>query len=82
MGQIHDFAWIDVVCIDQENYDVKMDEIGKQVGIFANASQVYVWLWSLPSPQLQDVYDTITRCGASLDKDGGAFRCLRRPHTR
>ncbi|KAI0899296.1 hypothetical protein F4806DRAFT_333206 [Annulohypoxylon nitens] len=76
MGQIHDFAWIDVVCIDQENYDVKMDEIGKQVGIFANASQVYVWLWSLPSPQLQDVYDTITRCGASLDKDGGAFRPL------
>ena len=76
MGQTHDFAWIDVVCIDQENYDVKMDEIGRQVGIFANASQVYVWLWSLPSARLQDVYDDITRCSASLNVDEGTFRQL------
>ncbi|KAI3391116.1 hypothetical protein diail_7939 [Diaporthe ilicicola] len=41
------FAWIDVVCIDQENYAVKMDEIGRQAGIFANAHRVYVWLWTL-----------------------------------
>ena len=74
MGQTHNFAWIDVVCIDQEDYDVKMDEIGNQVGIFANASQVYVWLWSLPSAQLQDVYDDITHCSASLNTEGGTFR--------
>lgn len=74
MGQDYDFAWIDAVCIDQENYDVKMDEIGKQVGIFANASEVYVWLWSLPSARLQDVYDNIMHCGASLEKGRGTFR--------
>ncbi|KAI0184659.1 hypothetical protein EV127DRAFT_316831, partial [Xylaria flabelliformis] len=76
MGQAFDFAWIDVVCIDQENYDVKMDEIGRQVGIFANASQVYVWIWSLPTARLQHVYDDITRCGASLDNSEGIFRQL------
>ncbi|TRX89878.1 hypothetical protein FHL15_009150 [Xylaria flabelliformis] len=76
MGQTYDFAWIDVVCIDQENYDVKMDEIGRQVGIFANASQVYVWIWSLPTARLQHVYDDITRCGASLDNSDGLFRQL------
>ncbi|KAI1747587.1 hypothetical protein F4782DRAFT_418257 [Xylaria castorea] len=76
MGQTSDFAWIDVVCIDQENYDVKMDEIGRQVGIFANASQVYVWIWSLPTAQLQHVYDDITRCSASLDNWKGTFRQL------
>lgn len=78
MGQAHDFAWIDVVCIDQEDYAVKMEEIGRQVGIFANASQVYVWLWSLPSARLQDVYDDITRCSAALDVDAGTFRPLPR----
>lgn len=40
MGEVNEFAWIDVVCIDQENYAVKMDEIGRQVGIFANADHV------------------------------------------
>ncbi|KAI0456527.1 hypothetical protein F5B21DRAFT_154806 [Xylaria acuta] len=76
MGQIYDFAWIDVVCIDQENYDAKMEEIGRQVGIFANASQVYVWIWSLPTARLQDVYDDITRCSASLQELDGTFRQL------
>ncbi|KAI1321245.1 hypothetical protein F5Y16DRAFT_389205 [Xylariaceae sp. FL0255] len=74
MGQTEDFAWIDVVCIDQENYDVKMDEIGRQVGIFANASQVYVWIWSLTAAQLQHIYDDISLCSASFDNSEGIFR--------
>ncbi|KAK8016926.1 hypothetical protein PG993_015115 [Apiospora rasikravindrae] len=73
MGLDYDFAWIDVVCIDQENYDVKMNEIGRQIGIFANASQVYVWLWSLSYARLQDIYDDVTRYGASLDDPEGPF---------
>ncbi|KAI1746280.1 hypothetical protein F4680DRAFT_400926 [Xylaria scruposa] len=76
MGETYDFAWIDVVCIDQENYDVKMEEIGRQVGIFANASQVYVWIWSLPISRLQHVYDDITRCSASFDNSERTFRQL------
>lgn len=47
MGESAPFAWIDVMCIDQEDYAVKMDEIGRQAGIFANADRVYVWLWTL-----------------------------------
>lgn len=39
-------VWVDVACIDQENIDVKMDEIGKQADIFTQASQVYAWLSS------------------------------------
>ncbi|KAK8043908.1 hypothetical protein PG994_012746 [Apiospora phragmitis] len=59
MGEINDFAWIDVVCIDQENYAVKMDEIGRQVGIFAKADRVYVWLWTQPLVRLQEVFNEI-----------------------
>ena len=39
-------VWVDVACIDQENIDVKMDEIGKQADIFTQVSQVYAWLSS------------------------------------
>ena len=39
-------VWVDIACIDQENIDVKMDEIGKQADIFSQASQVYIWLSS------------------------------------
>lgn len=42
-----EFGWIDVACIDQDDYAVKMDEIGRQAGIFANAHHVYAWLWTL-----------------------------------
>ncbi|KAK8051736.1 hypothetical protein PG993_003121 [Apiospora rasikravindrae] len=59
MGEAHDFAWIDVVCIDQENYDVKMDEIGRQVGIFNLAARVYLWLWTLPITRLQSACDEV-----------------------
>ena len=39
-------VWVDIACIDQENTDIKMDEIGKQADIFSRASQVYIWLTS------------------------------------
>lgn len=42
-----EFAWIDVACIDQDNYAAKMEEVGRQAGIFANAYRVYAWLWTL-----------------------------------
>lgn len=61
MSQTAQFAWIDVVCIDQENYAVKMDEIGRQAGIFSNAYSVYVWLWSLDLHSLQSHHITIIK---------------------
>ena len=46
-------AWVDVACIDQEDNAVKMDEVGRQAGIFANAQKVFIWLWTLPPSALQ-----------------------------
>ena len=43
-GMGADFVWVDVACIDQEDPNVKMDEIGKQAAIFQRASKVYTWL--------------------------------------
>ena len=54
-------VWVDVACIDQENIDVKMDEIGKQADIFTQASQVYAWLSS------QDI-DEASICLEALDR--------------
>lgn len=47
-------VWVDIACIDQENLDVKMDEIGKQCDIFRLAGQVYIWLTSLESEFCRD----------------------------
>ena len=40
----HQYVWIDVACIDQKRYGVKMGEIGRQASIFKLAKQAYVWL--------------------------------------
>lgn len=66
MSEDSDFVWIDVACIDQNSYAVKMDEIGRQGGIFANAKHVYIWLWTLPQTSLQAVIDDIVYCSLYL----------------
>lgn len=45
--------------IDQKDYDAKMEEIGRQAGIFTNADRAYVWLWSLPAASLQYAVDPV-----------------------
>lgn len=47
------FLWLDIACIDQENETEKMKEIGRQTGIFANADQAFIWLWTIPAIELQ-----------------------------
>lgn len=47
------FLWIDIACIDQENETEKMKEIGRQTGIFANADQEFIWLWTIPAIELE-----------------------------
>lgn len=39
-----DFVWVDIACIDQQNEAVKMEEVGRQAGIFKNAQSAYIWL--------------------------------------
>lgn len=46
------FLWVDVACIDQENIAIKMEEIGRQAGIFANATHAFVWLWTAAKDKL------------------------------
>lgn len=56
------FLWVDVACIDQENYGIKMEEVGRQAGIFANAGFAFIWLWTIPTEKLRfslvDVLDS------------------------
>ena len=60
------FVWLDVACIDQENYPIKMDEIGKQATIFRSAKQVYVWLTSLDTSVMQSALETIGLLGEKV----------------
>jgi hypothetical protein len=54
-------VWIDAACIDQENDAVKMDEVGRQAGIFQKAKRSYAWLnWHAPEA-LKGYMDTIFR---------------------
>ncbi|KUI74405.1 hypothetical protein VM1G_10023 [Cytospora mali] len=36
--------WIDIACIDQQDNDIKLDEIGNQAAIFDRAETAYIWL--------------------------------------
>lgn len=37
-------VWLDVGCIEQENQEMKMREIGRQAAIFRGAQKAYIWL--------------------------------------
>lgn len=69
ISQDTEFVWIDVACIDQENYTVKMDEAGRQGGIFANAKYVYVWLWTLSLASLEAAMGDVVYCSMYLVPD-------------
>lgn len=59
MGRTVDFAWIDVCCIDQEDTATKMFEVGRQAGIFKQATYAYAWLNFHTHDQLQSLFDNI-----------------------
>ncbi|RYP45315.1 hypothetical protein DL768_008329 [Monosporascus sp. mg162] len=59
MGKQTEYAWIDVACIDQENRAVKMEEVGRQVGIFKQAHRVFVWLNGLEPSDLEHCLNEI-----------------------
>lgn len=48
------FIWLDVACIDQEEYSVKMNEIGHQAAIFRGAQEAYIWLHEAPRAALHE----------------------------
>ena len=61
------FVWIDIACIDQNDYTIKMDEIGRQAGIFFNAKDAFVWLHGKSVHQLQGLFDQFFQLVARLD---------------
>lgn len=61
------FLWLDVACIDQENDSAKMEEVGRQTGIFANAAQAFVWLWTIPTEKLKSSIETIATRSVRAD---------------
>ena len=48
VSQDVDYVWVDIACINQgrkdEDIAERMDQIGKQMGIFSGATKAYVWL--------------------------------------
>lgn len=54
------FLWLDIACINQEDYPVKMEEVGRQAGIFANAEQAFIWLWTIPTDILKSSLLTLS----------------------
>lgn len=59
MGSQAEWAWVDVACIDQKAFEIKMAEVGRQVGIFKNAAESFVWLHKYCGPELQSLFDSI-----------------------
>lgn len=59
MGQTVEFAWIDVCCINQEDSATKMYEVGRQAGIFKQATYAYAWLNFHTHAELQSLFDII-----------------------
>ena len=66
MSKETQYAWVDVACIDQENRKIKMDEIGRQAGIFKNAYGVFLWLNGMEPKTLQHHMDTLFTIGPEL----------------
>ena len=62
----HDYAWIDIACIDQKREKEKMLEVGRQAGIFKNARLSYVWLNKYEPESLADYMQALMRYGYDL----------------
>lgn len=59
MGQSVEFAWIDICCIDQEDSATKMYEVGRQAGIFKQATYAFAWLNFHTHEKLQSLFDNV-----------------------
>jgi hypothetical protein len=81
MGEDVEHAWVDVACIDQEDNPVKMDEVGRQVGIFKQAHRVFVWLNRLEPGELQHCLDEIFTNGPELGHEKDVSGVLGRLHS-
>ncbi|KAL2846383.1 hypothetical protein BJY01DRAFT_247286 [Aspergillus pseudoustus] len=66
IGRSVDHLWLDIACIDQDDEATKMDEVGRQVGIFAQAHRMYVWLTYLDPVALHTTLNDFVDCVSYL----------------
>ncbi|KAF2252751.1 hypothetical protein BU26DRAFT_601007 [Trematosphaeria pertusa] len=64
-----EFVWVDIACIDQEDYKMKMEEIGRQGGIFNNARTAFIWLHGTSGDDLQKICNELFQLTDKLDGD-------------
>jgi len=65
-----EWAWIDVACINQAaNSRENAEEVGHQAAIFDKADAVFVWLWSLDTATVTNVFKDICNQGPQLEED-------------
>ena len=62
VGLSHEYVWIDIACIDQKRIKVKMEEVGRQAGIFKGARQAYVWLNKYEPDDIRRYMQTLLCC--------------------
>lgn len=65
----NDYIWIDIACIDQKRYKIKMAEIGRQASIFLRARRAYIWLNKFEPQHICDYMQTLF-CYACQLADG------------
>lgn len=61
-----EYVWIDIACIDQKREKEKMQEVGRQAGIFKGARQAYVWLNKYEPQVIEKYMQDLMRCGYDL----------------
>ncbi|KAL1639155.1 hypothetical protein SLS58_008242 [Diplodia intermedia] len=54
-----DWVWVDIACIDQDNEEVKLDEVGRQAGIFDNSNEAFVWLHQSTIENLEELSENL-----------------------
>lgn len=60
--------WLDVACIDQEDENTKMSDIGRQARIFAKAETALIWLSHHDTRQLEQTLRQFVAAIAQLEK--------------
>ncbi|KAL1639154.1 hypothetical protein SLS58_008241 [Diplodia intermedia] len=68
-----EWVWLDVACIDQENFQVKMGEVKRQVKIFHRAKKSYAWLHSLSHAELQGHLELLDQATNRITPDLGPW---------
>lgn len=66
-----EWAWVDVACIDQEDNNMKADQVGRQASIFKLARQGCVWLLHLPSLRLAAAIEIIESNYVQISNEAG-----------